>query len=73
MSSRSLPERPNLEHLKKQAKSALWGARCAVKHPPLAEALLDGGANPTDGVSTHTAGGTGDVAALELLHRLAST
>lgn len=50
-------------------RTALWGALCAVKYRPLAEALLEAGANPTDGVSTHIAGGTGDVASLELLHR----
>ena len=50
-------------------RTALWGALCPVKHLPLAEALLEAGANPTDGVSTHIAGGRGDLAALELLHR----
>jgi len=38
-------------------RTGLWGALCAVGHPPLAEALLDAGANPTDGVSVHMAGG----------------
>ncbi len=50
-------------------RTALWGAICAVGHLPLAEVLLDAGANPTDGVSTHIAGGGGDLAALDLLHR----
>ena len=50
-------------------RTALWGALCAVAHLPLAEVLLDAGANPTDGVSTHIAGGSGDLAALELLSR----
>jgi len=50
-------------------RTALWGALCAVKHFPLAEALLEGGANPTDGVSMHITAGSGNVAALELLHR----
>ena len=50
-------------------RTALWGALCAASHLPLAEALLEGGANPTDGVSTHIAAGTGNLAALELLHR----
>jgi len=50
-------------------RTALWGAICAVSHLPLAEALLDAGANPTDGVSTHIAGGGGNLTALELLHR----
>ncbi len=50
-------------------RTALWGALCAVGHLPLAEALLEGGANPTDGVSMHINAGGGNLAALELLHR----
>lgn len=50
-------------------RTALWGAACAVGHLPLAEVLLEAGANPTDGVTTHIAGGKGNLAALELLHR----
>lgn len=50
-------------------RTALWGALCAVNHFPLAEALLEGGANPTDGVSMHINAGSGHVPALELLHR----
>jgi ankyrin repeat protein len=50
-------------------RTALWGALCAVKSLPLAEVLLQGGANPTDGVSTHINAGGGNLAALELLHR----
>jgi ankyrin repeat protein len=50
-------------------RTALWGALCAVDNLPLAEALLEGGANPTDGVSTHITAGIGNLAALELLHR----
>lgn len=50
-------------------RTALWAALCAVKHLPLAEVLLEGGANPTDGVSIHITAGSGDLAALELLHR----
>ncbi len=50
-------------------RTALWGALCAVSHLPLAEALLEAGASPTDGVSTHICAGSGNVAALELLHR----
>jgi ankyrin repeat protein len=42
---------------------------CTVNHLPLAEALLAGGANPTDGVSTHICSGLGNIAALDLLHR----
>ena len=50
-------------------RTALWGAVCAVSHLPLAEVLLEAGANPTDGVTSHIAGGGGNLAALELLHR----
>jgi len=50
-------------------RTALWGALCAVNHFPLAEALLEGGANPTDGVSMHITAGSGNLPALELLHR----
>jgi len=45
------------------------GALVAMGHLPLAEALLEAGANPTDGVSTHIAAGAGNLQALELLHR----
>jgi hypothetical protein len=47
----------------------LWAALCTAGHLPLAETLLDGGADPTDGVSTHITAGTGNLAALELLNR----
>lgn len=50
-------------------RTALWAALCAVHHLPLAEVLLEAGANPTDGVSMHIAGGGGNVAALDLLAR----
>ena len=50
-------------------RTALWGALCVVGHQPLAEVLLQAGANPTDGVSTHIVAGSGNVAALDLLHR----
>jgi Ankyrin repeats (3 copies)/Ankyrin repeat len=50
-------------------RTALWAAVCAVGHLPLAEVLLQAGANPTDGVTTHIAGGGGNLAALELLAR----
>src|SRR5215471_11071027 len=50
-------------------RAALWGALCAVNHLPLAEVLLEGGANPTDGVSMHITAGSGNLPALELLHR----
>ena len=32
-------------------RTALWAAVCAVSHLPLAEVLLEAGANPTDGVT----------------------
>jgi hypothetical protein len=50
-------------------RTALWGAICVVEHLPLAEVLLERGARPTDGVSMHIAAGSGNLAALELLHR----
>jgi ankyrin repeat protein len=50
-------------------RTALWAAVCTVRHLPLAEALLEAGANPTDGVTSHIAGGGGNLEALELLHR----
>jgi ankyrin repeat protein len=50
-------------------RTALWAAVCAIGHLPLAEVLLEAGANPTDGVTGHIAGGGGNLAALELLHR----
>ena len=50
-------------------RTALWGSICAVGHLPLAETLLKAGANPTDGVSMHIAGGGGNIEAINLLHR----
>lgn len=50
-------------------RTALWGAVCAIRHLPLAEVLLEAGADPTDGVTSHIAGGGGNLDALELLHR----
>jgi hypothetical protein len=50
-------------------RTALWGAVLVVGHLPLAEVLLEAGANPTDGVTSHIAGGGGNLAGLELLHR----
>jgi hypothetical protein len=47
-------------------RTALWGALCAVRHLPLAEVLLDAGANPTDGVTVHLAASGGNLAALDL-------
>jgi hypothetical protein len=42
---------------------------CVIEHLPLAEALLQAGAHPTDGVTAHIAGGGGNLAALDLLAR----
>jgi hypothetical protein len=50
-------------------RTVLWAAVCAVRHLPLAEVLLEAGANPTDGVTAHITSGGGDIEALELLHR----
>jgi ankyrin repeat protein len=50
-------------------RTALWGALCVLNYLPLAEVLLEAGANPTDGVSMHIAAGGGHIAALDLLHR----
>lgn len=50
-------------------RTALWAAVCTVGHLPLAEVLLQAGANPTDGVTSHIAGGGGNLDALELLRR----
>src|SRR4029078_1712741 len=50
-------------------RTALWASICTVGHLPLAEVLLEAGANPTDGVTAHIAGGGGTLAALDLLTR----
>jgi len=50
-------------------RTALWAALCSVSHLPLAETLLEAGANPTDGVSLHITAGGGILEAVELLHR----
>jgi hypothetical protein len=50
-------------------RTALWGALCGTCHLPLAEALLQAGANPTDGVSLHITAGGAHLASLELLAR----
>jgi ankyrin repeat protein len=50
-------------------RTVLWAAVCTIRHLPLAEVLLEAGANPTDGVTAHIAGGGGNLDALELLHR----
>jgi ankyrin repeat protein len=49
-------------------RAALWGAVCVTRHLPLAELLLDAGADPNDGVTFPLSAGGGDIAALELLH-----
>ena len=45
----------------------LWGAVCKSRSLPLARALLEAGADPSDGVTLPIAASGGDVAALELL------
>jgi len=50
-------------------RTVLWAAVCVIEHLPLAEALLEAGATPTDGVTAHIAGGGGNLAALDLLAR----
>lgn len=50
-------------------RTVLWGSLIAMGHEPLAELLLESGANATDGVSMHIAAGSGNLPALELLHR----
>ncbi len=50
-------------------RTVLWGAICGTCHLPLAEVLLEAGANPTDGVSLHINAGGGNLDACELLHR----
>lgn len=50
-------------------RTALWAALIATGQRELAELLLEHGANPNDGVSMHIAAGSGNVAALDLLHR----
>jgi len=50
-------------------RTALWASVCEVQHLPLADVLLAAGANPTDGVTAHIAGGGGNLEALELLAR----
>jgi hypothetical protein len=69
----SLGANPNAEYHfnwhRELPRTALWGALCVVKHLPLAQALLEGGANPTDGVSMHILAGHGNLDALDLLLR----
>src|SRR5262249_51241108 len=48
-------------------RPVLWGAVCVVQSLELAGALLDAGADPSDGVTLPLAAGQGSVAALDLL------
>src|SRR5262249_7041147 len=50
-------------------RPVLWGAVCAVHSLPLAAALLEAGADPSDGVTLPLAASQGDLAALDLLFR----
>jgi ankyrin repeat protein len=49
-------------------RPVLWGAVSVVHSLGLARALLDGGANPSDGVTLTLAASAGNVPALSLLH-----
>lgn len=49
-------------------RPVLWGATRATRLLPLAESLLEAGADPNDGVTLPLAAGSGDLPALELLH-----
>jgi len=48
-------------------RPVLWGAVCVVRSLLLARALLDAGANPSDGVTLPLAASGGNIAALDLL------
>jgi ankyrin repeat protein len=48
-------------------RPALWGATFVTRQRPLAELLLESGADPNDGVTLPLAAGSGDLPALELL------
>jgi hypothetical protein len=48
-------------------RAALWGATFVTRLLPLAELLLESGADPNDGVTLPLAAGAGDLPALELL------
>jgi len=48
-------------------RAVLWSAVCTARLLPLAELLLDAGANPNDGVTLTLAASGGDLAALDLL------
>lgn len=49
-------------------RAALWGAVCITRLLPLAQLLLEHGANPNDGVTLPLSASGGDIDALELLH-----
>ena len=49
-------------------RPVLWGATRVVQLPPLAELLLESGADPNDGVTLTMAASAGDIATLDLLH-----
>lgn len=49
-------------------RPVLWGAVMVVRSLRLAATLLDGGANPSDGVTLPMAASAGNIAALDLLH-----
>ena len=66
---RESERRVSLELASRASAHGAVGRGLRVSHLPLAEVLLEAGANPTDGVSAHIAGGGGNLAALELLHR----
>ena len=48
-------------------RPVLWGAVMTVRSTALAKALLEGGANPSDGVTLTLAASAGDLVALDLL------
>lgn len=48
-------------------RPVLWGAACVARHLPLAQLLLESGANPNDGVTLPLAAGLSDLPTLELL------
>ncbi|HEU4988567.1 MAG TPA: ankyrin repeat domain-containing protein [Gemmatimonadaceae bacterium] len=50
------------------ARPVLWGAVCHVRSLALARALLEGGADPNDGVTLTIAASGGDIPALDLLY-----
>lgn len=69
----SLGANPNAEYTwnwhPELPRTALWAALITLGHIPLATALLEAGATPTDGVTPQIAAGSGNLEALELLHK----